>query len=86
MKYNIVAKFDKDKPYIMYEMMATNLNKKDFEKVQKLNMEKLSEYRFIPYNETDFSWWIKISKFLTKRKIYKNTYFKIDYFGNITKY
>lgn len=86
MKYNIVAKCVKGKEYLMTEMIATSLSKKQFEQLKELNKEKWEDYRFIPYNNTDFSWWHRITKYLTKRYIYSGVYFDCDYWGNITKY
>ena len=82
--YNIVAK-QADKPYIIYDMMATRLSRKQFEKIKSLNPDLLGEYHFIPYNETDFSWWGKVQKYLTNRRI-TTAYFDCDYWGRITKY
>ena len=84
-KYNIIAKCDTEKPYIILDMIATKLNKKQFEKLQEQNTKLLGNYRFINYNDTDFTWWGKIEKYLTNTKITK-AYFDIDFYGNITKY
>ena len=85
-RYNIVAKCVKGAEYIMTDMIATNLNKKQFEQIKEWNKDKFEDYRFIDYKDTDFTWWDRITKFLTKRGVYSNTYFNCDYYGNITKY
>lgn len=84
--YNIICKRVKGQEYIIHDMIATKLNKKQFEKLQELNKELLGDYYFIPYNETDFSWWGKVTKCLTTKKITSGWAFDCDYFGNITKY
>ena len=85
-KYNIIAKCVKGAEYLMTEMIATSLTKKQFEKIKELNKEKFADYRFIPYNDTDFSWWHKITKYMTKKYVYSGVCFDYDWFGNITKY
>lgn len=84
-KYNIIAKTIPNKEYIITEMIATNLTKEKFLKIQKLN-GFLKDYKFINFKDTDFTWWQRITKFLTQSKLYKNCYFDIDFYGNITKY
>lgn len=75
----------KDKPYIITDFMATRLSKKDFERLQELNPELLKDWRYTPRKETDFSWWSKVTKKLTKTKIV-TAYFDIDFYGNVSEY
>jgi hypothetical protein len=82
---NILTKGDKDAPYIIIDIMATRLTEKEFLKVQEIN-PNLKDYKFTPYDETDFSWWMRINKKLTKKYIYKNVYYEIDYYGKVTEY
>lgn len=84
-KYNILAKCLKGQEYIITDMIATKLTKQKFAKLQELN-DFLQDYRFIEYKDTDFTWWDKITKYLTINKLYKNCNFDIDYYGNITRY
>lgn len=87
--YNLLAKCDKEHPYIIYDFVATKLSKKEFEKLRDYsqhNKDLLGEYRFIPYQDTDFSWWGSVKKYLTKRHLYHNQYFEIDYWGYVTRY
>lgn len=84
--YNIVVKRKAGQEYIIYDMMATKLNKKQFEKLKELNQQLLGDYYFIDYKDTDFSWWHKITKYLTLSKITNNWAFDCDFYGNIIKY
>lgn len=84
MTWNMLVKRVKDKPYIIYDFMATTLKKEDFESLKSANSELLGEYDFIPQAETDFSWWCKVKKKLTHKKI-KEAYFDIDYYGNVSE-
>lgn len=86
MPYNIIVKSDSKYKFIIYDMIATNLNKNEFEKIKSANMDLLGEYDFIPFKNTDFSWWQSITRFLTKNRLYRNVYFDIDFFGNVKKY
>lgn len=83
--YNVLTKNLQGKEYIITDMIATKLNKKQFEKIQQLNMDLLGAYRFVDYNETDFTWWDTIDKYLTSKKL-SSARFVIDYYGNVTKY
>lgn len=84
--YNLLAKSDKKYSFLISDFIATKLNEKEFEIIKKNNEKLFKDYRFIPYNETDFTWWAKVNKYLTKNKLYSGVCFDIDYFGNITKY
>lgn len=84
MAWNILAKRVKGKEYLIYDFMATTMNKEQFEKLKTVNEELLGEYDFIPQKETDFSWWSKVTKKLTPKKIV-TAYFDIDYYGNVTE-
>lgn len=79
---NIITKGVKGKEYIIRDIMATSLTAKEFEKTKDANQDKLGDYKFVPFNETDFSWWSKITKKLTKRKIVE-AYFEIDFYGKV---
>lgn len=83
---NIIAKGQKGREYIITDMMATRLTKGQFDKLQAINEELLGEYRFIPQAETDFSWWNRITKKLTARKIVSGVEYHCDFYGNITEY
>lgn len=85
MKYNVIVKEHPNASYIYTEVIATNLSKKMFEKLQRIN-PFLEGYKFLPYSETDFGWWHKITKFLTQNKLYNGVYFDCDFHGNITKF
>ena len=85
-KMNIVALGVKGKEYIIKDMMATRLTKKQFEYVQQHTGGLLDDWRFIPHNETDFSWWDRISKKLTQRRIYSGFSFECDAMGDIVEY
>lgn len=82
---NIIARGVPGKEYILKDIIATNLSKKKFEQLQALNSELLGDYRYIPFNETDFSWWSRINKKLTAKKI-KQAYFEIDFYGNVKEF
>ena len=83
--YNIVAKPHKDCDYIYVDMIATKLSEKQFNRVKELNPSLLGDYVFVPYSQTDFTWWSSIKKYLTQRRL-SSAYFSIDYWGRITKY
>ena len=85
-KMNIVALSVPGKEYIIKDMMATRLTKKQFEYVQAHTSGRFDDWRFIPYDGTDFSWWSRIDKKLTQRKIYSGLTFDCDARGNITEY
>lgn len=84
-KYNLLVKRHKDKPFLISDFIATKLNRQKFENLKAINPELLGEHDFIEYNETDFSWWSKVTKYLTGAKITR-AYFDIDFHGNVTKY
>ncbi len=84
-KVNIIAKGVKGKEYIITDMIATRISEKKFKELQKINTEKLGDYRFIENKHTDFSWWARISKKLTPTKI-SSAYFECDFYGNIREY
>ena len=86
MIYNIIVKYNNKYKFFINDIIATNLNKKEFEKIKNANMDLLKDYDFIPFKKADFSWWGGITKFLTRNKLYKNVYFNIDFFGNVKKY
>lgn len=83
--YNIVAKPHKECSYALTDMMATKLTERQFNKIKELNPDLLGDYIFIPYNDTDFSWWSRVTRYLTLHKI-RRASFEVDYFGRITKY
>lgn len=85
MAWNMLARRVKGKEYLIYDFMATTLDKNTFEKLKSINKKTLGEYDFIPQAETDFSWWDRCSKKLTKTKIVMNTAFDIDYYGNVSE-
>lgn len=87
MKYNILAKQDKNCPFIIGDFIATTLNKETFEKIKENNKELFENYTFIPYKDTDFSWWQSVTKKLFKTKsgykLRKGVYFDCDWYGNV---
>lgn len=83
-KYNLLTKRVTGKEYLISDFIATKLNEKQFKQLQAQN-EFLKEYDFTPYNETDFSWWVRVSKKLTPKKLYSNVYFHCDFHGNVTE-
>lgn len=90
MTTNIIAKCVKGKEYLMGEMIGTHLTQKEWEKVKDANPQLFADtdkvvWRFIPQSETDFSWWDRITKKLTKTKIVQCE-FNCDYYGKITEY
>lgn len=81
----LLTKGLKDKPYMISDFMATRLSESEFEKLKEANPELLDGWRYTPRDETDFSWWDRVTKKLTKTKIVK-AYFEIDFYGNVTEY
>lgn len=84
-KYNLLTKRVSGKEYLISDFIATKLSKKQFEKI-KANNAFLSEYDFTPYKETDFTWWSRVSKKLTAKKLYSGVLFECDFYGNVTEY
>lgn len=86
MKYNLIVKVVEGKEYLISDFIATTLNKSQAMKIVENNKKIFNGcYRFIEFKDTDFNWWQKVDKYLTKNKLYKNTYFDIDFNGNITR-
>lgn len=81
---NILCKGVPGREYVVTDMIATRLSRAQFEKLQALNPELLGDYRFTPQAETDFSWWPRISRKLTPRKIV-TAYFNCDFYGRVTE-
>jgi len=81
---NIIAKGKPGAEYIITDMMATRLNEETFKKLQAINPDTLGAYRFIPQSETDFSWWSRIERKLSRTKITR-AYFNCDFHGNVTE-
>lgn len=81
-KFNVIAKCKPGQEYIILDMIATKLSKSQFENIKKYNEKLFENYHFIPYEETDFTWWSGITKKLTQRKITR-AYFDIDFYGNV---
>lgn len=81
---NILTKGKPGAEYIIVDMIATRLSKSKFEELQKLNPETLGDYKFVPQSETDFSWWPRISKKLTPKKIVQ-AYFECDWHGKVVE-
>lgn len=91
MSVNIIAKCVKGKEYLMGEMIATRLTEKQWEELKSANLDKFGDteqytWRYIPQRETDFSWWDRITKKLTKTKLIGGCEFTCDYYGKITEY
>ena len=82
---NLLLKGAPDRPYIITDFIATRLSETDFKRIQAQNMAILGDYRYTPYDETDFSWWGRVNKKLTKKKLYKNVEFHCDFYGNVTE-
>lgn len=86
-QYNLIAKQDKERPYIIGGFIATKLNKKQCETAINLFGDTLKDYVFIPYKETDFSWWQNVRAKLTLSgntfRLKKGVYFDIDWYGNV---
>lgn len=81
---NIIARGVPGREYILTDMMATRLTEKQFTALQAINPDTLGGYRFIPQAGTDFSWWPRISRKLTARKIV-TAYFNCDFYGRVTE-
>ncbi len=89
MKYNILAKQDKKYTFLLSDFIATKINKETFEKIKEHNKNYFEDYVFIPYEETDFSWWQRVNKKLYKAKVgyklKKGVYFECDWYGNVSE-
>lgn len=81
-KYNILAKRQKGREYIILDMIATKLSEKAFKRIQEQNKSRLGDYVFIKNKDTDFSWWDKVSRKLTPKYL-KEAEFECDVWGNV---
>lgn len=89
MTYNLIIKTATDRPDYLIDLktaMATRLSENKFNALKALNPALLGDYRFIAFKDTDFSWWGKVTRYLTANRIYNNCVFEIDFKGNITKW
>lgn len=84
MAWNMLVKRVTGKEYLIHSFMATTLDESTFNKMKAINPETLSDYYFIPQSETDFSWWSKCFKKLTRTKIVQAD-FDIDWNGKVTE-
>ena len=84
-KVNIIAKGKAGAEYIITDMIATRLSEEQFNKIKELNRDRFDGYRYIANEDTDFSWWSRITKKLTPTRIVPAE-FDIDFYGNITEY
>lgn len=66
------------------EAMATRLSEREFEQVKQANPDKFKGYRYIKPCDIDFSWWPRIRRYLTKRKIISRE-FDIDCYGRVVE-
>ena len=81
---NILAKRVQGKEYIITDFIATKLNEAQFNKIKDLNKDTLGGYSFVPFKDTDFTWWSRVNKKLTPKNI-TEAYFDIDFYGNVTE-
>lgn len=82
-KFNLLVKGVKGKEYLIEDFIATKLSEREFKEIQELNMDWFGDYRFVKYEDTDFSWWCRVNKKLTKTRYKKNCHFEIDFNGNV---
>lgn len=66
------------------EAMATRLSEREFERVKQANPERFKNYKYIKSCDIDFSWWCRVHRYLTKRKITPRE-FDIDYYGRVVE-
>ena len=91
-QYNILVIRNKEKPYILRgAFIATKLSKAQFEKAKEVWADKLGEYDFIAYKDTDFTWWRNVTRKLCYSEAtctyrLREAYFDIDWFGNVKEY
>ena len=83
-RFNLIVKRVKGREYLITDMIATKLTKGQFERLRSLNKDLLGDYEYCNYKDTDFSWWSRVHKYLTLKRI-TTAYFDIDYWGNVTK-
>lgn len=70
-QYNILAYYHPKCSFVLdlNKCIATKLNSKQCQKIMDSNPETFAGYKFISYQDTDFSWWSRINQYLTKTKI-----------------
>ena len=84
-RFNLLAKGVDGKEYLITDFIATKLTETQANKMIE-QFDVLKGYRFIPYEETDFSWWDRVTKKLTAKKLTEGNYFECDFHGNVTEY
>ena len=89
-QYNLLYLEDKEHPFIIGGFIATKLNKAQCEHAIEI-WDKLKGYKFMPYKDTDFSWWQNVRRKLTYSDTtctfrLREAYFDIDWFGNVKEY
>lgn len=84
MAWNMLVKRVPGKEYLIHSFMATTLDEATFNKMKAINPDTLGDYHFIPQSETDFSWWSKCFRKLTRTKIV-DADFDIDFYGKVTE-
>lgn len=88
MTYNLLVKTCPDRPDYLIDLktaIATRLSENKFKAIQSANPKRLGDYRFIAYKDTDYSWWERVTLYMTENRIYKNVWFVCDFDGNIRK-
>lgn len=83
MTYNLLVKTATDRPDYLIDLktaIATRLSENKFKAIQSANPKRLGDYRF-----TDYSWWERVTLYMTENRIYKNVWFVCDLDGNIRK-
>lgn len=66
---NLLAKRDKNAPWLIYDFMITSMSKSSFEDLKSQHIELLGEYDMLPKNDIDYTWWFRATRKLTTRKI-----------------
>jgi len=82
---NMLVKRVKGKEYFITDFMATRLSKKKFEALKEVNQDKLGEWEFVPFSETDFTWWDRCFKKLTPSAI-RRAEFRITWDGKVEEW
>lgn len=89
-QYNLLVLRDKEHPFIIGGFIATKLSKEQCEHAIQ-EWDRLKDYSFIAYKDTDFSWWQSVRKKLTYSATtctfrLRSANFDIDWFGNVIEY
>ena len=82
--YKLLAKRVEGREYLITDFLATQLSKKKFLELQKIN-DCLKGFVFLDPRDIDCFWWSRCTKYLTGHKLIDGAAFDCDYYGNVSR-